>query len=165
MGCVIKRILQFKEAIIYQPIKIVDFNNIDITRTCMFSWSTDMVCWTGWTTYDNYNTICKNIETDFYLRVLLMGSFEKVFIGENFTTCYSICLDNTNPFLQDFCGSSNLLQPYNNLDCALLLQQQMADSVICMFGLPVYYLRVQPNTDSGSYTFKEYSLHDVIDVK
>ena len=165
MGCQIRRILQFNEAIVFQEVKIFDFDSVDITRDCMYSWSTDTACWTGWTTYDNYISICKNFESAFYLRVLLFGSFEKVFIGTDYTTCYTICLDSTNPFLQDFCGQPNIFQPYNNLDCALLLQQQMSDSVICMFGIPIYYLRVQPNIESANYTFKEYPLHDIVDIK
>ena len=136
MSCGLRRILQFKEAIEYQKVSLW-YQNKDITTTCMFSWSTDGSCWTNWTSVDMYNRICKNLETDFYLRVLLNDGFDKVMIGRAVTDCYTVCLDSSMDFLTDFCGSTNLFQPYNNLDCALQLQQQLSDSVVCMFGIPV----------------------------
>lgn len=165
MTCGIKRILQFQEAIQYQNIKIIDTNNNDITYNCRYSWSSDGICWTSWTTYETYDKICKNIENDFYLRVLLFGDFLKIALNNVYTKCYNICLDTTSQFLTDFCGETNLFQPYNNLDCALQLQQQLSDSVVCMFGIPVYYFRINPIKDAVDYTFKEYFLHKVESVK
>ena len=164
MACGIKRILQLQEAIQYQPIKVFDTNK-DITTQCQYSWSTDNICWTNWTSYSNYETICKNIEGDFYLRILLFAGFDKLSLNGIFTNCYNICIDSTNTFLTDFCGNENLFQPYNNLDCALLLQQQLADSIVCMFGIPIYYFRVNPIQETADYTFKEYFLHKVDSVK
>lgn len=165
MNCGIKRILQLKEALQYKVISIFDENNKDITDLCMYSWSTDGVCWTGWTDSYNYNSIGKNIEGDFYLRVLLFGSFSKISVDGMFTNCYNITIDSSNVFLTNFCENTNLFQPYNNLDCALELQQQLADSIICMFGIPVYYIRVNPDKESVDYTFKEYFLHKVDSIK
>lgn len=165
MSCGIKRILQLKEAIQYHPIKIWGSDNTDITTDCKYSWSTDGVCWTSWANHETYNFICKNIEGDYYLRVLLLGDFSKISINGQFTNCYNICLDSSTTFLSDFCGESNLFQPYNNLDCALQLQQQLADSVVCMFGIPIYYFRTSPVEGATDYTFKEHYLHNVIDVK
>lgn len=164
-GCPIKRIITFKEAVIYGPIKIVDELGVDVTKECQYSWSTDGVCWTSWVTYDQYVKLIKNVESDFYLRVLIFGGLKAVYYNNMLTNCYNICLDNSNVFLKEFCDSPNLLQPYQNLDCALLLQQQMADSVICMLGIPIYYLRVTPNPESVDYTFKEWTLHNVVDIK
>lgn len=165
MACNIKRILQLKEAIQYQEIRVWDSNDAPIHETCMYSWSTDGVCWTSWANFDTYNRVCKNIEGDFFLKVLLFGSFSKISVGGQLTKCYNICVDSTNPFLSDFCEGSNLFQPYNNLDCALLLQQQLADSVVCMFGIPIYYFRTNPVEGATDYTFKEHFLHNVVDVK
>ena len=165
MSCAIKRIIQLTEAVQHCPIKILDESSIDTTNQCKFSWSTDTVCWTNWVDYNTYLNITKNIESDFYLRILISCSLGQVIVNNNLTTCYSICIDSTNPFLHDFCGTQNLFQPYNNLDCALLLQSQLADSIICMFGIPVYYFRVQPREDSIDYTFKEFVMHDVVAVK
>lgn len=165
MNCSIKRILQIKEAIQFQPIQLFDENGLDITINSRYSWSSDGICWTSWTSYDNYINICKNIESDFYIRILLTGSFSKILLNEYETKCYSICLDNSQEFLKSFCDNENLYQPYNNLDCALLLQQQLSDSIICMFGIPIYYFKTEPKLDSVDYTFKEFSLHNVVDVK
>ena len=165
MSCGIKRIIKFNQAIVSQPIKIFDNLKLNVTQTCMFSWSVDNVCWTAWTTYDNYFRITKNLGTDFYLRILISTGLSDVVLDNCITTDYTISVDSTNIFLTDFCGETNLFQPYNNLDCALQLQQQLADSVVCMFGIPVYYFRTEPQKDTADYTFKEYVLHNVVDVK
>lgn len=165
MACSIKRILQLQEAIPFKHIKVFNLDNIDITSSCMYSWSTDMVCWTNWTTVDLYENICSRLDTDFYLKILLFESFGKLMIGDSYSTCYNISIDNTSVFLQDFCGETNLFQPYNNLDCALQLQQQMTDTVSCMFGIPIYYIRINPDKESADYTFKEYSLHKIDTIK
>ena len=111
MSCGIKRILQFQEAIQYQPVKVIDATEMDITESCMYSWSSDGVCWTNWTTYSNYIRIVSNYESDFYLRILLFGSFDRVALNGLFTKCYNICIDNTCSFLRDFCGEPCLFQP------------------------------------------------------
>lgn len=164
MSCGIKRILQLQTAISYQEIKVFDNMN-EITNSCMYSWSNDGICWTNWTNIDMYNRLCQNIEGDFYLKILLFGDFLKLSIGGVYTTCYNISIDSTTDFLTDFCSQENLFQPYNNLDCALLLQQQLADSVVCMFGIPIYYFRVNPNNGATDYTFKEHFLHHIEAVK
>lgn len=163
--CIIKRILQFNEAMITQPLIIYAPDKADVTNICNYSWSTDGVCWTSWTTYDNYLKITPNLDSDFYLRVLLFSGLDKVIVNECITKDYSITLDTTNVFLTDFCSNENLFQPYNGLDCALLLQEQLADSVICMFGIPIYYIKVTPNFDTIDHTFKEYTLHGVESIK
>ena len=164
-GCPIKRIITFKEAVVYGPIKIVDEQNTDVTTECQFSWSTDGVCWTSWVGWDQYNNIIKNIESDYFLRVLIFGGLNAVYYNNSQTNCYNICFDQSNIFLKDFCEGTNLFQPYTGLDCALELQQQLSDSIVCMFGIPIYYLRVTPNPESVDYTFKEWTLHNVVDIK
>lgn len=165
MECPIVRILTFEMPITYSTLQV--FNNLgqDITLTCQYSWSNDKVCWTNWVNYNTYLLLAKNIEGDFWLRIKLFGGFDKLLVNNNIVTCYKIALDTTNVFLQQLCNSSNLFSPYNGLDCALLLQQQLADLVICMFGIPIYYFRVLPDKDTADYTFKEYVLHNVVAVK
>lgn len=165
MGCEIRRIIQFKEAIVYQDIIIQNQLNQNITDNCMYSWSTDSVCWTNWVNYNTYKKLAKNLESDFYLRILISDSLKSVSLNGNISNCYNISLDSTQTFLQDFCGNANLFQPYNNLDCAIQLQQQMSDSIVCMFGIPVYYFKVIPEPSSKDYTFKEYVLYNVQSVK
>mgnify|MGYP003289807214 CR=1 FL=1 len=137
----------------------------DITTNCMYSWSTDSVCWTNWVNYNTYIKLAKNLESDFYLRILITDSLKSVSLNNLINNCYNISLDSTQTFLQDFCGDVNLFQPYNNLDCAIQLQQQMSDSIVCMFGIPVYYFRVNPNEGATDYTFKEHFLHHIEAVK
>lgn len=163
MACSLKRILQFNEAIQYQPIQII-YREKDIANECQFSWSTDGVCWTNWTNVGMYNRVCENIESDFYLKILLQN-FDKIKLGNSYSTCYTICLDSSMDFITNFCGDPNLFQPYKNLDCALELQQQLSDSIVCMFGIPIYYFRVNPNKGATDYTFKEHFLHHVESVK
>lgn len=163
-NCVIKRIIQFREAITFQPIILYNMKNENITSTCLFSWSTDMVCWTNWVGYDTYLTIGKNIESDFYLKVLIIDSISNIIIGDNANCNYTISIDNSDLFLKDFC-SETIFSPYDNLDCAMQLQQQLSDAVICMIGIPIYYFKVKPDIETKDYTFKEYSLYGVHDVK
>ena len=165
MSCNIKRILKFNEAITTVPIRIFDNNKLDITNNCMYSWSNDGVCWSAWTEYTNYEVITKRLNSDFYLRVLISSGLSDVVLNGCVTTDYTIAIENSDMFIRDFCGETNLFQPYNNLDCAIQLQQQLADSIVCMFGIPVYYFRVEPNRSTADYTFKEYVLHNVTDVK
>lgn len=165
MGCEIRRIIQFKEAVVYQSINILNQMDQDITTNCMYSWSTDSVCWTNWVNYNTYVKLAKNLESDFYLRILITDSLKSVSLNNLINNCYNISLDSTQTFLQDFCGDVNLFQPYNNLDCAIQLQQQMSDSIVCMFGIPVYYFKVVPEPSSIDYTFKEYVLYNVQSVK
>ena len=165
MNCIIYRIIQINTAIQHQPIKIVNGNGSDITQDCSYSWSTDSVCWTNWNNLDTYNRICKNLDTDFYLRIRIGDSLGKIILNGLPITCYNICLDSTQTFLQDFCGETNLFQPYNNLECALQLQQQLSDTVVCMFGIPAYYFKIVPNASSADYTFKEYTLYNVQSMK
>lgn len=164
-NCLIKRILKINEAMLSQPLIVFNSNKKDITNNCSYSWSVDGVCWVSWASYADYLRITKNLGSDFYLRILLSDSFDKLIINGCITTDYHISLDNTNIFLNDFCGNENMFQPYEGLDCALLLQQQLSDSVICMLGIPIYYIKVSPNIDSADYTFKEYSLHGVESIK
>lgn len=164
MACRLKKIIQLNEAISYINIRIFNGDS-DITTLCKYSWSTDSICWTNWASIDMYNRICPNLDADFYLRVLVDNPFDKVMLGESYTKCYSVCLDSSMNFLSNFCEDPNLFQPYKNLDCALLLQQQLADSVVCMFGIPVYYFRVNPNEGATDFTFKEHYLHHIESVK
>lgn len=164
-SCGIKRIVKFDNAEQFHQIRVFDGSKSDITTLCSYSWSSDNECWTNWTDYNNYVKSCKHINSDFYTRILISSDLSRIVLGNKNYSCYHICLDNTNTFLQSFCDQPNLYQPYSGLDCALQLQQQLSDSVVCTLGLPIYYLRVQPREESVDYTFKEFSLHDIVDIK
>ena len=164
MNCNIRRIIQLKEAIQYQKITVLN-GEVNVTNQCRYSWSVDGVCWTSWADISTYADICRNLESDFYLRILIINGFTRLLLNDRFTDCYSICIDSSSTFLTDFCGEPTSFQPYNNLDCALNLQQQLSDSIVCMFGIPIYYIRINPNKDAIDYTFKEYFLHHVDSIK
>jgi hypothetical protein len=149
----------------FAEIKLTDADGKDVTNLSMYSWSTDSLCWTQWVPYNQYLQLARSLETDYYLRILIFSSVGVLTIGGLATDCYSICLDSQNQFLVDFCGNPNLFDPYANLDCALALQQQLSDTVICMLGIPAYYFRVLPDADTADWTFKEYILHSVDSVK
>lgn len=153
-----------KEAIQYSEIVVKDGIK-NISSQCSYSWSVDGICWTSWVDFDNYNNICKNIESDFYLRILLNSGFTSIYINGCCDIEYNVCIDSSSTFLTDFCGETNLFQPYNNLDCALELQQQLSDSIVCMFGIPIYYIKTDPNEETADYTFKDYSLFHVKSIK
>jgi len=164
MSCPIRRILTFKEAIHFLPIQIFGTDGADMTNIYQYSWSTDGVCWTNWVDYSQYLFLAKHVESDFYLRILVTGSIGEVRIDGAITQCYNVCMqpDNFNTFA---CDNPNLFQPYANLDCALLLQQQLADTVICMLGIPIYYFRCDPDKSTTDFTFKEFVMHNVVDCK
>lgn len=165
MSCLIKRVIQLDMPIRWMPIVLLNELGQDVASTSMYSWSTDGVCWTNWTDKNTFDKIGPTITSDFFLKILIFGGFKELQINNLITNCFHISLFNENPFLQSFCDNENLFQPYNNLDCALLMQQQMSDSIICMFGIPCYYFKVSENKESADYTFKEYVLHSVESVK
>jgi hypothetical protein len=164
MTCVIKRILTIQIPIKYKKVVVLDNNNNDITASCQYSWSSDNLCWTSWTTYNEYQRITPNIDSDFYLRILLFGGFSKVALDNSFIDCYDLSLYSENNYLQDLCETSNF-DIYSKLDCALLFQQQLSDLICCMIGVPCYYFRVLPQEYTSDYSFKEYVLHNVSEVK
>lgn len=165
MSCLIQRILTIKPAITYSSISFVR-NGQDLTSSFQYSWSMDGACWTAWVSYEQYKMLAANLETDFYLRILFTGAIGKLYLGcvEVPITDYSVCMPPLR-FGELACDNPNLFNPYVNLDCALLLQQQLADAIICMLGIPVYYFRTDPDKSSADFTFKEFTMHNVVDCK
>lgn len=164
MPCIIKRLITLTVPVRYQRINLFDENNIDITESCLFSWSSDAACWTNFVTLEQYNKMAPNIESDYYLRILIITGFSKLALDNKIVDCYTICLYNENPYLIDLC-TNQTIDFYANLDCALQMYQQMSDFICCMIGIPCYYFRVLPDHDTAEYTFKEYLLHNVVDMK
>lgn len=164
MSCIIKRLLTITVPIKFREVHVWD-NSIDITRSCLYSWSTDSVCWTNFVSYDEYLRIAANIESDFYLRIMLFAGFTHLSLDSEIIDCYTICLWQENPYVESLCEQANAIDLYGNLDCALYMQQQISDYIVCMIGIPCYYFRVLPDQDTSDLTFKEYVLHNVEDVK
>lgn len=164
MSCPIKRLITITTPVKYQPINIFDDNGVDVTSLCQFSWSSDAACWTNFVSYEQYTRMASNIETDYFLRILIITGFSKLALDNVIVDCYTICLYNENPYLMDLCANQTV-DFYANLDCALQMYQQMSDLICCTIGIPCYYFRVMPDHSTADYTFKEYLLHNVVDMK
>ena len=164
MSCLIKRLITLTVPVRYQTINLFDENNIDVTKSCHFSWSSDGACWTNFVSLDQYNQLAPNIESDYYLRILIVTGFSVLALDNKVVDCYTICIYNENPYLADLCMNQSI-DFYANLDCALLMYQQLSDLVCCMVGIPCYYFRVLPDQNTTDMTFKEYLLHNVVDMK
>lgn len=164
MPCLIKRLITLTTPVKYQAVNLFDENNVDITASCLFSWSSDAACWTNFVTLDQYNKMAPNIESDYFLRILITTSFSKIALDNKLVDCYTICLYNENPYLMDLCVNQTV-DFYANLDCALQMYQQTSDLICCMIGIPCYYFRVLPDHKTTDLTFKEYLLHNVVDMK
>lgn len=164
MSCPIKRLITITIPIHYVPITIFDDNNVDVSSQALYSWSMDMACWTNFVTLEQYNQLASNIDGDFYLRILITTGFSKLAIGGKVSECYTICLYNENPYLTDLCENQTV-DFYAGLDCAIQMYTQMSDLICCYVGIPIYYFRVLPDKDTANLTFKEYVLHNVVDMK
>ena len=164
MSCPIKRLITITTPVKYQPINIFDDNGVDVTTSCQFSWSSDAACWTNFVSYEQYTRMASNLETDYFLRILIITGFSKLAFDNVVVDCYTICLYNENPYLMDLCANQTV-DFYANLDCALQMYQQMSDLICCTIGIPCYYFRVVPDQSTADYTFKEYLLHNVVDMK
>ena len=164
MSCCIHRVITLNQAIPFGAIQLTTTEGVDITQSSQFAWSVDGACWTSWCSYLQYQSIAPNLETDFYLRIQIYGAAPLIYVNGIQVTDYTICTPQ-HLFTELACDNPNTFNPYANLDCAIMLQQQLSDSVICMFGLPIYYFRTDPVVDSADYTFKEFSLHNVVDCK
>lgn len=164
MSCCIERIITFREPMVYHKVSIVNDFGVDYTANCKFSWSDNGVCWSEWATMYDYDRICPNLG-DFFLRIIIADSLQGVFLDSLAFNCYSIELYGGCVFDKNACDSPNLFDPYANLQCAIMLQEQLANNIICMFGTPIYYFKVNPKKETADYTFKEYVLHEVESVK
>ena len=164
VGCLIKRLITLTVPIKYRTVNLFNENDVDVTASALFSWSTDAVCWTNFVSLEQYNKLAPNIESDFYLRILIVSGFSKLALDNKVVDCYTICLYNENPYLADLCANQTI-DFYANLDCALQLYMQLSDLVCCMIGIPCYYFRVLPDQNTADLTFKEYVLHNIVDMK
>ena len=153
--------------------KIIEFPS----NKLLISYSIDYVTYSNPIVYgsSDFTNIFQNIESDIYLRIYITDSSLAGSIEYSFSTImiggilYHIGTDFTISITSDASKniqwSSNCIDPYANLDCALILQQQLADQIICMLGIPIYYFRVDPIEKSRDIVFKEYTLHQVVQVK
>ena len=164
-GCAPKQILTFNV-----PIKFDDIPNIKIYDNCdeeyansslEYSYSLDSVCWSCYVSYNDILLNTVNIKNDLYIRIKVAGVIQKVLVNCCPYTTYTTVLDSAFRFSYCEVESPNMYNPYSNMGCAIELNKHMSDLVCCMFGIPIYYFKLNPNQGSKDITFKEYTLMEV----
>jgi len=165
-----------------QPTQIVNLNmafnnvnNIEIFNECdekydlgslQYSYSIDSLCWSCYMSFSELLTNTIELNTDFYIRFKVSGTISKIMIDGIQFYDYSTQLDSSFSF--SYCDSnqsSNVYNPYANMDCAIGLYQNLSNAVSCIVGIPIYYFKLSPNAGSKDITFKEYALMNVESVK
>ena len=155
---------------IKMPIK--DISNLIIYNECeceyrnddlQFAYSLDGSCWSCYMTYKEalINTI--DLKQDFFIRVQVKGAISKVILNSEQISDYSTELVGCFQFTA--AENTNTYNPYANMDNAISLQQQLAESVSQLVGIPCYYIKLNPNSVSKDLTFKEYALMNVESIK
>ena len=148
-------------------IKIYDnCNNVYDMNTLQYAYSVDMLCWSCYLFYNDLLTNIAELHTDFYIRIKVQGDISKIELNNSQFLDYTTQLDSSFNFT--YCNnstSSNIYNPYANMDCAIGLYQNLSETVACITGIPIYYFKLSPNTGSKDITFKEYTLMDVASVK
>jgi len=164
------------------PTQILSFNNamdsvdgLCILDACgdqydlsslLWSYSVDLTCWSCYMTYDELTSVVSELGTDYYVKAKVNGQVSEVKVNKETTYDYSTQLDSSFSFSYcDSSTSSNIYNPYANLDGAVQLYQNLSNSVSCIVGIPIYYFKLAPSAKSKDMTFKEYALMDVESVK
>ena len=150
---------------------ISDITSISVYGMCdkydisqlQYSYSVDGLCWTCYMSYDECLANTIELESDFYIKIKVNGDICKVQIWDEDTLEYNAQLDQGFNFTSE--THDNTYNPYANLESAIELQQQLAENVSTIVGIPIYYFKLSPNTGSKDITFKEYALMDVEAVK
>lgn len=161
------------DIIIYKSGDAVSVGCVYSVSELKYSHSLDSVCWTCWNSYGDELSQTVDIKTDFFLRFQVMGQVASLYIKDtngNYAKTYNYSSSILSGF--NFTGCSldsasnpNQYSPYANMECAVKLQQQLSETVACMFGIPIYYFKVSGVKDSADITFKEYALKSVTAVK
>lgn len=154
---------------------INDISTVEVYNNCdckydknelQYAYSLDNICWTCYMSYDEILKMTIALKQDFYIRIKIYNVVGYLIVDNNKTNDYSTQIFQGFDFKLDNCANNkNMFNPYANLDCAISLQTQLAETVACMFGVPIYYFKLAPNQGSKDITFKEYALMDVEAVK
>lgn len=145
-------------------LKVLGCNSSPYSEDCLqVSWSFDGVNWSCFASWEDAEKVLVDTKSDFYVKVKVSGVITDVTDdGESVDYTTSIAQGLQLPS----CGSSqNAYNPYSGLTSAIALQQSLSDSVACMIGIPIYYFKLKPDSNSKDITFKEYTLMNVEDVK
>lgn len=128
-----------------------------------FAYSLDGVCWSCYMSYKEALSSTIELKQDFFVRIKLSGVIGKVTINDTQISDYSTELVGCFQFSAK--ESEGTYNPYANMDNAVSLQQQLAESVSQLVGIPCYYIKLNPDSGSKDMTFKEYALMNVEAVK
>ncbi len=150
---------------------INDMSDIIINNNCNeydkttleYSYSLDNVCWTCYMTYDDCLASTVDIDSDFYIKIKVNGPVCSVSNGDTPVSDYDVSLLPGFNFTNE--PNENTYNPYANLEGALALQQNLAENVSNIVGIPIYYFKLKPEANSKDLTFKEYTLLNVDSVK
>ena len=143
-----------------------DSNCLYDKNSLQYAYSVDSLCWSCYISYDELLSNTIELNTDFYVRIKVQGVIDKILLNNEQFYDYSTQLDSSFSFSYcDASTSSNVYNPYANMDCAINLYQNLSNTVACITGIPIYYFKLSPNVGSKDITFKEYALMDVEAVK
>lgn len=161
--------------IVNMNLAINNINEIKVYNNCdelynlnslQFAYSVDGVCWSCYISYDEFQSNTIDLHSDFYVRFKVQGEIKRIELNNQQFIDYSTQLDSLFNFT--YCNnstSSNVYNPYANMDCAISLYQNLSNTVACITGIPIYYFKLAPNSGAKDITFKEYALMDVAAVK
>ena len=140
-----------------------DCDNMYSFEQLKYAYSLDSLCWSCYMTYTEILTNTLDIKQDFYIRIEITGIVGKILVGGEQTVNYSTELKGCFTFNAG--NQEATYNPYSNMDNAISLSQQLAESVSQLVGIPIYYIKLKPNADSKDLTFKEYTLMNVDSIK
>ena len=161
--------------IVNMNLAINNINEIKVYNNCdelydlnslQFAYSVDGLCWSCYISYDEFQSNTIDLHSDFYVRFKVQGEIKRIELNNQQFIDYSTQLDSSFNFT--YCNnstSSNVYNPYANMDCAISLYQNLSNTVACITGIPIYYFKLAPNSGAKDITFKEYALMDVAAVK
>lgn len=165
-ACTPPQILNFSPA-------VNDISNIVIYDLCgcpydiskiQFAYSLDNICWSCYMSYEEALRNTVDLKQDFYVRMKVPGGIGKVTINDEIYPNYTTELEGGFQF-DSANNSENTYNPYANMDNAIALSQQLSESVSTLVGIPIYYIKLNPNAGSKDLTFKEYALMNVEAIK
>lgn len=131
-----------------------------------FSYSLDNLTWSCDMSYEEALTNTIELNQDFFVRFKLKGILGKIEIDGEQILDYSTSIAGCFEFnIGEDSTSTNTFNPYANMENAIGLNQQLAETVSQIVGIPVYYIKLNPNKGSKDITFKEYALMNVEAIK
>lgn len=152
--------------------KYNQYNYIYSESVLEYAYSIDGVCWSCYNILSNTIDALTGVNSDFFLRIKVKGPVTAIYKYSEESLSLDLYSDWSISLMSGFdfsyiCNSNNanLYNPYANMDCAIQLQTQLAETVSCMFGLTAYYFKVNGVNSSADITFKEYALKSIESVK